>query len=137
MTVIALNKSITSEEYHLNCDLKFERKINVDLLWDLCNLDKVIYLELYDEDMEELQSYGCGGLLSFELFKKFLIDNDIIKDIVYWELCIEHKACDVSFCYEEGFPDTVLMYMDGTQKEIDEMLELVKKIDTSHIKVVK
>ena len=138
--MIVENKYITSEEYHLNCDLKMEKPITQELMWKLSELpdSSVVYLEMYDENMNEIASFENWKSNDFNLFKIECISSNIgIKDIVYWELCLEIHGNDVTICFEEGFGNTLNMYMDGTMEEIDNTIKLVGSLDDTHIKVVK
>lgn len=138
--MIVLNKSITSKIYHLNCELKIERPINIILLWELCSIpnSKVIYLDLYnDEKMNiSIAQYRCSQLNDdFESFKIDCICSNIgIIDPLYWDLCLEINNCDVNLCYEPNSNNIITMYMDGTEKDIYEIINTIKKIDDDYNK---
>lgn len=139
--MIVLNKTITSEFYHLNCELKIEKKIDINLLWDLCSIpnSKVIYLDIYNEEMNKIIiQYECSQSKDFDLFKTECINDNIdIKNPLYWELCLEINGCDINLCYEQEFENILTMYMDGTKQDIDDIINILSNIDDKHIKVVK
>ena len=138
--MIVENKILSSEEYHLNCELKMERKIDQELLWKLCSLpdSSVIFLDLYDENMNVVAQFDNWKSKDFNLFKTECINTNIgVKEPLFWELCLEIYGNDVNICYESDFEGMLTMYMDGTEKEIDNTIKLIGSIDENHIKVVK
>ena len=135
-----LNKTFTSEEYHMNCDLKTEKKIDITMVWKLCEVfpdSKVVNLDFFDEDGSIVAEYDSWVSKDFDLFKNECISANInIKDPLYWELIVEYNHIDITIGYDEYDEQTMYLYADGTKDELEEILKIVSKVDR-HIEVVK